>query len=105
MPRTRLSQITAIALEILRYAYGINLRLINECRTTVSPRYFSADSGLAGGLVLGPHSYTNLSLAVEAGTLWAVCGAVWAVWQYLWCVGSILRFATGLLRQWLRSIG
>ncbi|KAH7710013.1 hypothetical protein AAVH_22706 [Aphelenchoides avenae] len=45
--------------------------------TTVSPRYFSAESSLGGGLVLGPHSYTNLSLSdAQEGTVWAVYGGV-----------------------------
>lgn len=57
-------------------ANGINLRLINDCRNTVSPRY-NYGNGLGAGLVIGSRSYTNLSLsAVEEGTLWAVPGGV-----------------------------
>lgn len=77
MTATMLSRVIALGLVVLRAVCGINLRLINKCQTTVSPRYFSAESSLGGGLVLGPHSYTNLSLSdAQEGTVWAVYGGV-----------------------------
>lgn len=76
MPATTLWTTTVFEVLLFLFTNGINLRIINDCLITVSPRY-NATGGLAGGLVLGPHSYTNLSLsAVEEGTLWAVSGGV-----------------------------
>lgn len=71
------TSIRFVFLIMLHQTSAVNIKVVNLCSQTLSPKYHSNGTNLRSGrLTLGPRAYTNLTLPNDSsGFIWADAGA------------------------------